>query len=487
MNASLLAHRIGDEWVAETPGREDRGPADPDQVVAYVSQASRQHMDTAAGAARVALPDWSAMPAPARAEILFRAAALLADRAEVIGRDMAREMGKPITEAIEETRRAAAAVRDAAALANGPVGKVYLTATPGVRVTTQRVPVGVVAVMTPWSTPIEVPARVIAPALAAGCTVLFKPASEVPLAGNHLVTALVDAGLPAGVVGMVFADAALTEAAWVTSGVADSIVFTGSRRAARGLRLAAMSGDAQLHLEVGGINAVIVAPDADMPRAAGRIVRGALTCAGQRCTATPLVIGYGGALEAIRPLIIERVRTMRIGHPLDPETVLGPLVSAVARDRVQASVADAELGGARVIARPALTVDGGAWHAPVVLDGVTPDMRLCRDEVFGPVIGLSEVAHLPEALRLLDTVSSGPTATIHTRDLATSSAFMGAARALHLSVNGEASAAGLPGDAAPGGAGQRDLGAERYTRTRTILVEGLPGQGAFDRLGPAGT
>lgn len=485
MSASLLAHRIGDEWVAETPGREDRGPAEPDQIVAYVSQASREHLDAAAAAARAALPGWSATAPPARAEILFRAAALLAERAEAIGRDMAREMGKPITEAVAEARRAAATVREAAALGNGPVGKVYLTATPGVQVTTQRVPVGVVVTITPWSTPIEVPARVIAPALAAGCTVLFKPSHRTPLVGNHLVTALVDAGLPAGVLGMVFADAPLTEEAWVAAGVADSVVFTGSGHAAHRLRLAAMGHDLALHVETGGTNGVIVAPDADMPRAAARIIRSALTCAGQRCTATSIVIGYGGALEALQPLLAERVRTLRIGDPLDPATVLGPLVSAGARERVEAVVADAELGGARITARAAVPV-GGAWHPPVVLEGVTPTMRLCQEEVFGPVIGLLEVPGLPEALRLLDQVGSGPTATIHTRDLATSSAFMTTARALHLGVNGEAAGGGLPGDVAPGGTGQRDLGVARYTRTRTILVEGLPGHAPFDRTGSLG-
>jgi len=486
VSASLLAHRIGDEWVAETPGREDRNPARPDDIVAYVSPASAEHLQAAAAAARAALPAWASTPAPARGEILFRASGLLFERAEAIGRDLAREEGKTLAEGIVETRRAAAIVRYFAGQTSEPTGEVYASGVPGTRLFTQRIPVGVVAVITPWNFPIAIPAWKVAPALAFGNTVLFKPASHTPLVGNHLITALVDAGLPPGVIGMVFADGELVEQEWVLPGVVDAISFTGSSVVGRRLQLAALASGARVQLELGGKNSVIVAPDADMGRAADLVVRGAMASAGQKCTSTASVICIGPALDAIRDAILERVRALRIGDPLDPATTLGPLIDGAARDRVAGMVADAEAAGARVLNRP--DVPGvGAYHPPVVLDRVAPDMAIAREEVFGPVLGCIAAADLDEALRIHNGVAFGMSGSIFTRDLATAEAFVGAARVGLVHVNGETAGSephvpfgGLKGSSS-GSREQGKAAADFYTQTRTVYVEGLPALGPFDR------
>jgi acyl-CoA reductase-like NAD-dependent aldehyde dehydrogenase len=486
MSASLLAHRIGDEWVAETPGREDRNPARPDDIVAYVSPASVEHLRAAAAAARAALPVWAATPAPVRGEILFRAAALLSERAEAIGRDLAREEGKTVGEGIAETRRAAAILRYFAGQTSEPTGEVYASGVVGTRLFTQRIPIGVVAVITPWNFPIAIPAWKVAPALAFGNTVLFKPASHTPLVGNHLITALVDAGLPSGVIGMVFADAELVEQEWVIPGVADAISFTGSTGVGRRLQRAALASGAKVQLELGGKNSVIVAPDADMGRAADHIVRGAMASAGQKCTSTASVICVGPALDAIRDAILDRVRLLRIGDPLDPATTLGPLIDGAARERVAGMVADAEAAGARVLIRP--DVPGvGSFHPPVVLERVTPDMSIARDEVFGPVLGCIPAADLDEALRIHNGVAFGMSGSIFTRDLATAESFVAAARVGLVHVNGETAGAephvpfgGVKGSSS-GSREQGKAAAEFYTQTRTVYVEGLPGLGPFDR------
>ncbi len=314
MSASLLAHRIGDEWVAETPGREDRNPARPGDIVAYVSPAAPEHLRHAAAAGRAALPAWAATPAPARGEILFRAAALLAERAEAIGRDLAREEGKTLAEGIAETRRASAIMRYFAGQTSESMGEVYASATPGTRLFTQRIPVGMVAVITPWNFPIAIPAWKVAPALAFGNTVLFKPASHTPLVGNHLVTALVDAGLPPGVIGMVFTDGDMIEREWIRPGAVDAISFTGSGLVGRRLQAAALESHARVQLELGGKNNVIVMPDADIGRAADLIVRGSMASAGQKCTSTASVICVGAAHDLVRDAITDRVRALRIGR-----------------------------------------------------------------------------------------------------------------------------------------------------------------------------
>jgi aldehyde dehydrogenase (NAD+) len=486
MSAPLLAHRIGDEWIAETPCAEDRNPTYPDDVVALVPRATSEQLRTAAAAARAALPGWAATPAPARGEILFRAAALLAERAEAIGRDLTREEGKTLAEGIGEARRASAILRYFAGQTSEPVGEVYASATPGTRIYTQRGPVGVVAAITPWNFPIAIPAWKVAPALAFGNTVLFKPANATPLTGNHLVTALVDAGIPAGVVNLLFADGESVEREWVAGGLVDAVSFTGSEVVGRRLQATAAVVHVRIQLEMGGKNAVVVAPDADFARAADMIVRGAMASAGQKCTATGRVICVGSARDPVREAIVERVRKLRAGDPLDSATSLGPLIDGAARDRVAGMVADAEAAGARVVARTDVP-SVGAFHPPIVLDGVTSVMRIAQEEVFGPVLALLDAADLDEALRLHNDVAYGLSGSIFTRDLATAEAFISTARAGILHINGETAGAephvpfgGMKGSSS-WSREQGKAAADFYTQTRTVYVDGLPALGLFDR------
>jgi aldehyde dehydrogenase (NAD+) len=421
-----------------------------------------------------------------RGEILFRAAALLAERAESIGRDLTREEGKTLVEGVGETRRAAAILRYFAGQTSEPVGELYASATPGTRLFTQRIPVGVVTVITPWNFPIAIPAWKIAPALAFGNTVLFKPASLTPLTGNHLVTALVDAGLPPGVVNMVFADGASVEREWTASGASDAVTFTGSEVVGRGLQASAIDAHAKVQLEMGGKNAVIVAPDADVSRAADLIVRGAMASAGQKCTATARVITFGGITDQLRDAVSERVKALKAGDPLDPSTTLGPLVDAASRERVASMVAAAEAAGARVVARAAVP-DIATFHPALVLDGASPSMAIAQDEVFGPVVAFLEAADLDEALRIHNDVAYGLSGSIFTRDLATAEAFIATARVGLVHVNGETAGAEphVPFGGTRGSSSwSREQGrsaAEFFTQTRTVYVEGLPALGPFDR------
>jgi len=482
----LLTHRIGDEWIAETPGDEIRNPAIPDEVVALVSRGAPHHLAAAADAARQALPAWAALPAPARGEILFRAGALLAERAERIGRDLSREEGKTLAEGIGETRRAAAIFRYFAGQTSEPVGEVYASATPGTRLYTQRYPLGVVAIITPWNFPIAIPAWKIAPALAYGNTVLFKPAGATPLTAHHLVTALIDAGLPPGVLSLVFAGGAAVTDAWVASGAVDAISFTGSETVGRGLAAVAGSVHARVQLELGGKNAVVVAPDADIARAADAIVRGAMASAGQKCTATSRVIAIGTVMAPLRAAIVERVTALRAGDPTDPATSLGPVIDANARDRIAAMVADAETEGARTVVRSA-TPAVGAFHPATVLEGVTSGMRVAQEEVFGPVVALIEAVDLDDAIRLHNGVAYGLSGSIFTRDLATAETFVATAQVGLVHVNGETAGAephvpfgGMKGSST----WSREQGksaADFFTQTRTVYVEGLPALGLFDR------
>ena len=216
------------------------------------------------------------------------------------------------------------------------------------------------------------------------------------------------------------------------------------------------------------------------------VVRGAMASAGQKCTATSRVICIGSARDQLREAIVERVRKLRAGDPLDSATSLGPLIDAAARDRVASMVADAEAEGARVVARTDVP-PVGAFHPPVVLDGVTSGMRIAQEEVFGPVLALLEAADLDEALRLHNDVAYGLSGSIFTRDLATAEAFISTAHAGILHVNGETAGAephvpfgGMKGSSS-WSREQGKAAADFFTQTRTVYVDGLPGLGFFDR------
>lgn len=481
----LLRHRIGDAWVEGADHLDDRNPARPDEIVARAPRGSSGTADAALAAARAALRGWARMPAPARGEILFRAASLLAERAETIGAELTREEGKTLAEGIGETRRAAAILRYFAGRTLEPIGEVYPSATPGTRIHTLRQPVGVVAAITPWNFPIAIPAWKIAPALAYGNTVVFKPAGATPLTAHRFVEALIDAGLPAGVLNLVHAPGLAVAASWLVPGGVDALSFTGSEAVGRGLQAAAVATHAKVQLELGGKNAVVVAEDADVDRAAEFIVRGAMASAGQKCTATSRVIAIGAVGGPLREALVARVEALVPGDPLAATTTLGPVIDDAARDRIAGLVADGERAGARAVGLRSVPGDG-AFAPAIVLDGATPDMAVAREEIFGPVVALLAARDLPEALRIHDAVAYGLSGSIFTRDLATADTFVHAARVGIVHVNGETAGAephvpfgGMKGSSS----WSREQGHEAeafYTQTKTVYVDGLPGAGLFD-------
>lgn len=480
-----VPHLIGAEWLRSGPPRAGVDPAHPDVVVSRTPQAGRDEVRAAVAAARAALPAWAATPALQRGEVLFRAAALLADRAEAIGRELTREEGKTLAEGVGETRRAAAVLRYAAARTAEPIGEVYASATPGTRITTVRQPVGVVGLVTPWNFPIAIPAWKAAPALAYGNTIVLKPASATPLTAFRLAEALVDAGLPPGVLNLVHAPGGTITEAWFGPGGIDALSFTGSEQVGRTLQAQAVAAHVKVQLELGGKNAVVVLPDADIAKAAELIGRGAFMSAGQKCTATSRVIVVGEAIAPLREALVEAVGRMTVGDPLSSGTMVGPVVDETARDRIAGMVERARRDGARVVAQGTMPSEG--WFSPtLVLEGAGPDAAISQEEVFGPVVSLYAVTDLDEALRVHDGVAHGLSASIFTRDLASADAFVQRARVGIVHVNGETAGAephvpfgGMKGSSS----GTREQGhasEEFYTQTKTVYWDGLSRAGLFD-------
>ncbi len=479
-----VQHRIGGSWRGD-PVTPDRNPADDREIVALSPKGTAIDAQDALEAARGALAAWARMPALARGEILFRAAELLTTRAETVGRELALEEGKTLAEGIGETRRAATILRYFAGQTAAPTGEMFGSAVAGTRMHTLRQPVGVVAAITPWNFPIAIPAWKVAPALAFGNTVLLKPAGATPLTAFRLVEALVDAGLPDGVLNLVYASGADVSAAWIRPGGIDALSFTGSEAVGRALQRQSHDGHIKVQLEMGGKNAVVVMPDADLERTSLLIARGAYASAGQKCTATSRVIAVGSVAGPLREALAERIRLLVPGDPLAPETSLGPVIDHEAVQRIALMVNQAVARGARVVARTT-SPSIGSFTPAVLLDGIGPLDPIAQEEVFGPVASIIEVPDLEAAMRVHNAVAYGLSASIFTNDLAAAEMFIQSARAGILHVNGETAGAephvpfgGMLGSSS----WSREQGRsaeEFYTQVKTVYLDGLPGVGLFD-------
>ncbi|MGH2370662.1 MAG: aldehyde dehydrogenase family protein, partial [Chloroflexota bacterium] len=433
-------------------------------------------------AARAAFVAWRATPAPARGEILRKAADLLEQRAEAVGRDLTREEGKTLAEGIGETKRAVAILRYYAGQTLEPDGETYPSLSPATFLYARREPVGVVVAITPWNFPIAIPAWKIAPALAYGNTVVWKPAEIVPLTASHLLQALVDAGLPAGVLNLVVGRGSEIGDTLTTHPAVDAITFTGSNAVGRALQAKATALGKKVQLELGGKNPAVVLADADLAHAAEHVARGAFLSAGQKCTATSRVIVEAPALQAFQDRLVALAKDWKLGDPLEPDTKVGPLASEdqlkTVTGYLQASAAD----GGRVLAGGDRATDlgDGYYVRPTVLADLSPESKVVREEIFGPVAAVIAARSYDEAVALANDTPFGLTASLFTRDLGRALRFADDIRTGVVKINQES--AGLEFQVPFGGmkessSGSREQGKaarEFFTQWKTVYLDAPP-------------
>jgi aldehyde dehydrogenase (NAD+) len=482
MTGAELSSYVGGDWREGGARLDDLNPARPDEVVAIVSASRAELAAEAVEAAADAFPSWRATPPPARGEVLRLAADLLESSATEIGRDLAREEGKTAAEATGETVRAAAILRYYAGQTLEPDGDVYPSASAHTFLFARREPLGVVTAITPWNFPIAIPAWKIAPALAYGNTVVWKPAELVPLTAVHLVSALAEAGLPPGVLNLVLGRSADVGETLVTDDGVAAVSFTGSNEVGRLIQRQAIECGKKVQLELGGKNPAIVLADADLDHAAEQVARGAFLSAGQKCTATSRVVVEAPVFDEFSELLVERALAWKVGDPLDPDTRVGPLASQAQRDRVLHYLGIATGEGARFLAGDDGPPDGSGYYVrPSVLDQLPPESRLIREEIFGPVAVLLRVDSFDEALTLANDTPFGLTATLFTRDLGRAFRFANEIRAGVVKVNQES--AGLEYQAPFGGtkgssSGSREQGKvarEFFTEWKTVYIDAPQG------------
>ncbi|MFI9720790.1 aldehyde dehydrogenase family protein [Streptomyces sp. NPDC052396] len=385
-------------------------PADPSDVLL------RHPLPGAAAAAEAvhrssaAQPGWLAGGATARSAALTAIATAIETAAGELAALAVREVGKPVTEARAEVARTVAIWRYYAQAPYEPAGAVHEPAAgPGLLLTRRR-PHGVAGLITPWNFPFAIPSWKAAPALAAGNTVVLKPAPEATACALRLAE-LIQTALPDGVFTVVPGGPAEGEA---ITGTADVLSFTGSTAAGRSVVQAATARGVPVQAEMGGLNAAIVLPDADIGRAALEIASAIAGYAGQKCTATSRVIAVGTALDPLREALAEALRTLPVGDPAQPATVCGPLISEQARDRA----ADA-VDGLSLLAGGDSPAGPGWYTAPALAEKVPSDHPLLHEEVFGPVAVLLPANDLGQAVRLTNSVPYGLVTSVHTGDLDT--------------------------------------------------------------------
>jgi acyl-CoA reductase-like NAD-dependent aldehyde dehydrogenase len=409
---------IGSEWRPASDGTTfiSVNPA-TEACVAQVAQGSSEDVAAAVAAAKAAFPAWRLTPAPARGEILFRVAQLLRERKEALSQLLTSEMGKIISEARGDVQEAI----DMAWYMGGEGRRLFGHTAPvempdkfGMAL---REPAGVVGLITPWNFPVAVPSWKLFPALVAGNTVILKPAEDAPATAAMFVQVCVEAGLPPGVLNLV-CGAGETGAALVAHPDVRVISFTGSTETGLQVYERAARLGKKVSLEMGGKNAIIVLEDADLELAAQAITWSAFGTSGQRCTAASRLIVQRSVHAELSEALTEKARALKLGDGLDENVDLGPLVNQAALDKVEHYMTIARDEGARVLTGGRRVDMGKGWFfQPTLLDGVCREMRVAREEIFGPVLSLLTVDTLDEAIELNNEVRYGLSSSIFTANV----------------------------------------------------------------------
>jgi glyceraldehyde-3-phosphate dehydrogenase (NADP+) len=406
---------LAGRWERPGPAHTVTNPYD-DSAVGVTWLAGEAEYERAAQAAVDAAPVMRAMPAYERGAILAKASFILAQRREEIGRVLAGEAGKPLRDALTEADRAAMTFHVASEEARRLGGEVIpldLASHGKGRIgILRRYPIGPVAAISPFNFPLNLSAHKLAPAVAAGNPVVLKPATKTPLSALFLAAALEEAGLPAGALSVLPMPRTLGDRL-VTDERFRLLTFTGS--SAVGWAMKARAGRKKVILELGGNAGVIVEPTANLEWAAKRIVTGGFAFAGQSCISVQRVFVHDRIYDAFTARLVERVKALVVGDPLDPATDVGPLIDTGEVDRIETWVNEAVAGGARVLT--GATRLGPSVYAPTVLEGAPETARVCADEVFAPLIGVYRYCVFAEALAAVNRSRYGLQAGVFTNDL----------------------------------------------------------------------
>jgi len=413
---------IGGEWVEAAGGGtfETTNPATGDTLGVF-PLSTREDMDRAVAAAKEAYETWRLVPAPKRAEILFRVAQRFVERKDELAEEMVKEMGKVRPEAAGDVQEAIDMTYYMAGEGRRLFGATTPSELPDKFMMSTRNPVGVVGAITPWNFPIAIPSWKIAPALVCGNTVVFKPAEDTPLLAERFVEIFEEAGLPPGVLNIVHGAGEDVGAHLVGHPDVPLISFTGSREVGIQVTKEAAPYLKHVHLELGGKNAIIVMDDADVDLSINGIVWSAFGTSGQRCTAASRVIASDRVYDELESKVVSAAEGLTLGDGLDDETDVGPVINRAALDKIHSYTEIGKDEGAKLLTGGEVAtgngLDRGFFYRPTVFGDVDPGMRIAQEEIFGPTTALMRATDVDEAIRIANGIEFGLSSSIFTRDV----------------------------------------------------------------------
>jgi alpha-ketoglutaric semialdehyde dehydrogenase len=427
---------IGGEWVDGRGGSYlSRNPANAEEIVGEFPLSTAADVDAAVEAAKKAYASWRLVPAPKRAEILFRAAELLVKRKEEFARDMTREMGKVMAETRGDVQEAIDMTYYMAGEGRRLFGQTTPSELPNKFAMSVRQPIGVSGLITPWNFPMAIPSWKMIPALVCGNTVVLKPAEDTPLSSYHLVETLMEAGIPAGVVNLVSGDGPGAGGPLAGHKDVPVISFTGST--ATGRIIAQMCAPEFKHysLEMGGKNIILVMEDANLELAVDGAIWGGFGTTGQRCTAASRIGVHKAVYGEFLARFVERARKLKIGNGLDGSVEMGPIINEQQLQTVMSYVEIGKKEGAKLLTGGNRLDKGeyakGWFHEATVFGDCAPGMRIAQEEVFGPVVSVMAIESLEQGIGVANGVRYGLSASVYTRDV---NAAFGAMRDLYTGI-----------------------------------------------------
>ena len=433
----MRANYIGGEWLEGSATVDDVNPSDLTDVVDEFAVADEAQVDAAIGAAAAAGPAWAVSTPAERFTVLERVGLELEARAQELGEQLSREEGKPKAEGIGEVLRASQLFRFFAGEALRIPGEHLRSVRPGVDVDVMRESLGVVGVITPWNFPIAIPAWKIAPALAYGCTVVFKPAQLVPASAWSMVEICARAGLPPGALNLVVGPGRVVGERLLHDPRVRGVTFTGSQVVGSRVAQALAARFGKYQIEMGGKNPLVILDDADLDVAVDCAVQGAFFQTGQRCTASSRLIATEGIHDRFVDALVERMRSLRVGHALGDDTDIGPVVSADQLEQDLEYLAVGRGEGAELVqggARLERETDG-YFLEPALFVSTANEMRVNREEIFGPIATVVRAGDADEALALANDTEYGLSAGVCTTSLAHAVRFRDGLQAGIVTVN----------------------------------------------------
>ena len=420
LDVKKLANYIDGQWVEEKEYTEVFNPATGEEIV-KVPLSDAQAVNEAVAAAKKAQKDWALVPAPQRAEILYEVGRLLKERKEHLAKLLTLENGKVLEEARGEVQEGIDMAFYMAGEGRRLFGQTTNAELKDKFAMSVRAPVGVVGIITPWNFPIAIATWKSFPAIVAGNAVVWKPATETPIMAYELAKIFEEAGLPKGIMNVVFGSGSTVGEAMVHHDDIRVISFTGSNET--GSHIAAECGRQlkKVSLELGGKNAVIVMDDADLNLAVEGIIWSAFGTSGQRCTACSRVIVHEAVKEELEQRLLTEIEKLTIGNGLDETVRVGPIINKAGLEKIEKYIEIGKKEGAKLLTGGHVLAEGelakGNYFAPTLFTDARSDMRICQEEIFGPVIALIPVKSFEEAIEVNNSVTYGLSSSIFTKDV----------------------------------------------------------------------